>query len=115
MRQAGKSFKDCVDCPAMVVVPPGEFLMGSPPNEAERSNSEGPQHRVSIGQPLAIGKYEVTFGEWDACVAEGGCKYKPRDSGWGRDMRPVIDVSWEDVTKEYLPGCRRRLARPTVC
>ena len=104
----GESFKDCGDCPAMVVVPAGEFLMGSPPNEAERSNSEGPQHRVSIGQPLAIGKYEVTFGEWDACAAEGGCKYKPRDSGWGRDMRPGIDVSWEDVTKEYLPWLSKK-------
>lgn len=104
----GESFKDCVNCPEMVVVSAGEFLMGSPQDEAERSDSEGPQHRVSIGQALAIGKYEVTFGEWDACAADGGCKHKPRDSGWGRDNRPVIDVSWEDATNEYLPWLSKK-------
>ena len=98
----GQSFKDCVDCPEMVVVPAGEFLMGSPPDEAERSNAEGPQHKVTIGQVLAVGKYEVTFAEWDACAADGGCKHTPKDSGWGRGKRPAINVSWDDVTKEYL-------------
>ena len=66
-----------------------------------RSASEGPQHRVTI-EPFAMGKTEVTFAEWDACVTAGGCNgYKPPDQGWGRGSRPVINVSWEDA-KEYL-------------
>jgi formylglycine-generating enzyme required for sulfatase activity len=104
----GQSFKDCVDCPVMVVVPAGEILMGSPPDEAERSNVEGPQHKVTISKALAVGKYEVTFAEWDACAADGGCTHKPRDSGWGRDKRPVINVSWDDVTQEYLPWLSKK-------
>ncbi len=104
----GQSFKDCADCPVMVLVPPGEFLMGSPSDEAERSNAEGPQHKVTISTAFAVGKYEVTFAEWDACVADGGCMHKPRDSGWGRDKHPAIDVSWDDVTKEYLPWLSKK-------
>ena len=104
----GDSFKDCADCPEMVIVPAGEVIMGSPTDEADRSNSEGPQHKVSIGRPLAIGKYEVTFAEWDTCTSDGGCSYKPRDPGWGRGRRPVINVSWDDVTGEFLPWLSKK-------
>ena len=59
---------------------------------------ERPRHRVRIGQSFAVGKYEVTFGEWDTCVADGGCGgHRPDDGGWGREDRPVINVSWEDA------------------
>ncbi len=72
--------------------------MGSPASEEGRDGDEGPQHRVEIGQAFAVGVYEVTFAEWDACVAEGGCGgYRPDDAGWGRGDRPVINVSWEDA------------------
>ena len=72
--------------------------MGSPPGEAGRWDREGPVHRVSIGEALAVGVYEVTFEEWDACVRDGGCGgYRPNDRGWGRGRRPVIHVSWEDA------------------
>ena len=55
-------------------------------------------HRATIGQPFAVGVYEVTFAEWEACVSGGGCKgYRPDDVGWGRGRRPVINVSWEDA------------------
>jgi formylglycine-generating enzyme required for sulfatase activity len=82
----------------MVVVPAGSFLMGSPEDEAARSDNEGPQHRVTIAEPFAIGVYEVTFDEWDACVADGGCNgYRPDDADWGRGRRPVIYVSWDDA------------------
>jgi len=101
------SFKDCADCPEMVVLPAGEFMMGSPENEAGRSNSEGPRHKVVIEYPLAVGRYEVTFAEWYACVAGGGCNHRPRDSGWGRGRRPVINVSWDDVVTEYIPWLSR--------
>src|SRR5262249_44184766 len=52
-----------------------------------------------------------TFAAWDACVADGGCKHKPRDEGWGRDRRPVINVSWDDITKEYLPWLSRKAGK----
>jgi formylglycine-generating enzyme required for sulfatase activity len=107
-KKAGRVFRDCQDCPEMVVVPAGTFMMGSPLNEAGRSGGEGPQHRVTIAKPFAVGKFEVTFAEWDACVAAGGCKYKPGDNSWGRGSRPVINVSWSDVTKEYLPWLSHR-------
>ncbi len=94
-------FKDCSDCPEMLMVPSGNFIMGSPPNELGRSSDEGPQRKVTITQPFAVGKFEVTFAEWDACVADGGCKHRPSDEGWGRGRRPVINVSWKDA-QEYV-------------
>lgn len=76
--------------------------MGSPTSEPQRDSDEGPQHQVRIGYALAVGKYEVTFAEWDACAAAGGCGgYRPDDRGWGRGNRPVINVSWDD-TQRYL-------------
>ena len=74
-----------------------EFATGSPKEEADRSETEGPQHKVTIARPFAVGKYEVTFDEWEACVAAGGSAHKPGDQGWGRGRQPVIDVSWEDA------------------
>src|SRR3974390_333695 len=71
------SFRDCPSCPEMVTVPAGQFLMGSPESERGREANEGPQHKVVFAQPFAAGKYEVTFSEWDACVAEGGCSERP--------------------------------------
>ena len=97
-RQPGRRFKDCAACPEMVVVPTGSFMMGSPSSEKGRDSDEGPQHRVRIAQPFAVGVYEVTFAEWDACVSAGGCNgYGPADRGWGRGQRPVISVSWNDA------------------
>ncbi len=93
------SFKECSQCPEMVVVPVGSFTMGSPGSEEGRDNDEGPQHPVRIGKPFAVGKFSVTFEDWDACVADGGCNgYRPSDAGWGRGRRPVINVSWNDAT-----------------
>jgi len=87
-------FKDCEACPQMVLIPAGEFTMGSPPSEQQAEA----QHRVTIATPFAIGKFEVTFDEWEACVADGGCGgYRPGDEGFGRGRRPVINVSWDDA------------------
>jgi formylglycine-generating enzyme required for sulfatase activity len=89
---------DAAEAPRMVVVPPGGFLMGSPAGEPGRWKTEGPQHRVIIPNPLAVSTYPITFDEWDACVAGGGCHgYTPNDEHWGRGKRPVINVSWEDA------------------
>ena len=98
----GKVFRDCEECPEMVVVPAGSFTMGSPASEEDRDNDEGPQHRVTIRAPFAVGKYEVTFSEWDACVAAGGCGHRADDRSWGRGRRPVINVSWEDARSYVL-------------
>lgn len=93
---SGSEFQDCPVCPVMVVVPAGSFNMGSAEDELGRASDEGPQHSVAIERPFAVGKYEITFEEWDACVAAGGCP-KARDFGFGRERRPVIDVSWDDA------------------
>ena len=97
----GSTFRDCAGCPEMVVVPAGSYPMGSPADEAERDADEGPVHQVTIGEPFAVGRYEVTFAEWDACRADGGCSHRPDDQGWGRGKRPVVDVSWNDA-QEYM-------------
>lgn len=96
-----QSFRDCPNCPLMVTVPAGEFMMGSPETEPRRSPDEGPRHKVTIAQPFAIGRYEVTFAEWDACVAKGGCSHKPSDEGWGRGKVPVVNISWDDA-QQYV-------------
>ena len=94
----GQRFRDCAECPEMVVVPAGSFLMGSPDAEEGRDEDEGPLHRVTFAAPFAVGIYEVTFDEWDACVADGGCGgHRPYDEGWGRGRRPVMNVNWEDA------------------
>ena len=95
--EIGKKFRDCPGCPEMVVVPAGSYEMGSPPGEGGRDDDEGPVHRVTISERFAVGVYEVTFREWDACHRDGGCSRNPDDSGWGRGERPVFSVSWEDV------------------
>ena len=60
------TFKECATCPDMVVLPAGEFLMGSPSSEKDRSGDEGPQHKVTISKPFAVGKFDVAFDEGDA-------------------------------------------------
>ena len=95
------TFKECSVCPKMIVVENGVFPMGSPDNEQNRSNTEGPQHDVTIARPFAVGKFDVTFAEWDACAAHGGCdQYMPHSSS-GRRRMPVINVSWE-FAKTYV-------------
>lgn len=95
-RAAGSEIKDCDVCPAMVVVPAGQFIMGSPPSETGRSGDEGPPHKVAIARPFAVGKFEVSFDEWQACIAERACGQLD-DSGFGRGSRPVINVSYDQA------------------
>ena len=91
----GDTFQDCPECPKMVVVPSGTFMMGSSEDEEGRTQREDPRHEVTIGYQFAVGVYPVTFDEWDACVSDGGCcGYEPEDQGWGRGRLPVINVSW---------------------
>ena len=104
----GDKFKDCDDCPEMVVVPAGTFIMGSPENEKDRDNDEGPQQRITIEKPFAIGIYEITFEQWNACIRGGGCGgYSPNSHSWGQNRRPVINVMWKHVDR-YLSWLRHK-------
>ncbi len=97
---AAETFRDCSDCPEMIVVPAGTFKMGSPPGVM--NENEGPQHPVTIRKPFAVGIHAVTFDQWEACVAAGGCNgYSPPSEGWGKGNRPVIAVNWHDA-KAYV-------------
>ena len=99
-RVEGEVFRDTLkdggEGPAMVVLPTGRFRMGSPSGEAGRDSDEGPVHMVNISQRIAMGRYEVTFAEYDRFVAATSGR-RPKDRGWGRGSRPVIDVSQEDA------------------
>jgi formylglycine-generating enzyme required for sulfatase activity len=106
----GNTFKECDTCPEMVVVPAGTFTMGSPASEKERTTDEGPQHRVNFSRQFAVGKYSVTFDEWDACLRDGGCDgYRPADA-WGRGKLPVTDVNWRDA-KAYIAWLSRKTGK----
>ena len=80
--------------PEMVNIQGGKFLMGSPETEPGRWSDEQ-QHEATVGD-FAIGKYEVTFEEYDLFCEDTG-REKPSDNGWGRGRRPVINVSWDDA------------------
>ena len=94
-----QALRDCVNCPSLVIIPDGSFQMGggSPWSSASDENT-GPTIAISS---FALGKYEVTFAEWNVCVSAGACDRQPDDQGWGRGARPVIDVSWEDA-QQYV-------------
>lgn len=109
--EAKRRFRDCEACPDMVKIPEGRFKMGAPITEDRYSADEGPVHWVTIARPFAVGAYEVTFDEWDACVSAGGCDgYRPDDEGWGRGNRPVINVSWEDA-QMYVAWLTRKTGK----
>ncbi|MBC7812887.1 MAG: formylglycine-generating enzyme family protein [Burkholderiales bacterium] len=114
---APTSFRDCDDCPEMVVIPAGSFVMGSPASEAQRGYDEGPQHQVTIARPFAAGKFEITFAEWDACVSDRGCVRvdgapgaPDDDEGWGRGRQPAIKIAWSE-TKQYVQWLSRKTGK----
>jgi formylglycine-generating enzyme required for sulfatase activity len=98
----GVTFRDCADCPELVWLPQGEFVIGDA--------ASGPRPLVSIDYMLAVGRFEVTFAEWDACMAAGGCRRRPGDAGWGRGWQPVINVSWADA-QQYVAWLSRRTGK----
>jgi formylglycine-generating enzyme required for sulfatase activity len=110
---SGQTFRDKLkiggEGPLMVVIPAGQFMMGSPANEPERSDAEGPQHEVHIAKPFAMGVYAVTFDEYDR-FCESTERKKPGDNAWGRGNRPVIKVSWND-TQAYCAWLSHQTGR----
>jgi formylglycine-generating enzyme required for sulfatase activity len=92
-KSAGE-IQDCPNCPVLVALPAGSFTMGSNTGDP----SEKPPHKVTINTPFAIGKYEVTVEQWNACVAAGGCPRDASDPNLDKNT-PVRDVSWDDAQK----------------
>jgi formylglycine-generating enzyme required for sulfatase activity len=101
-------FQDAPFAPEMVVLPAGSFLMGSPKSEAGRKGDESPQRQVTVAS-FAIGRYPVTFDEYDDCCVRMNWE-KPDDHGWGRGKRPVINVTWLDA-RAYVSWLSEKTAR----
>jgi len=92
----GTVFRDCEKiCPEVVVIPAGHYVMGSD------EKAESPRVPVTIAKPFALGRFETTFDEFDACVDAGGCAKKPFDRDWGRGRRPVHTVTLAEI-EQYL-------------
>ena len=103
--EAMSSFRDCPNCPEMVVVPPGSFLMGASGKDARPT--EQPAHPVVLDKPFAIGRFEVTVGEWAECVRDKACP--ARNAGLA-DRVPASRVTWQDAQR-YTVWLARRTGR----
>lgn len=104
-------FKECAHCPEMIVVPGDTtFWMGGPPDDGG-DKSEYPRHPVTIVQPFAVAKYELTFEQWDACAAYGDCNPNISSGAWERGLQPVINVTWEDAQR-YVEWLSRVTGKP---
>ncbi len=99
----GQTIRDCATCPELVVINGGQFAMGEGSEGLEQQVSLSGTQEVTIAAPFAIGRTEITFDEWSQCVGDGGCTSQPADENWGRGRRPVINISFNDVTQQYLP------------
>jgi formylglycine-generating enzyme required for sulfatase activity len=124
-RKPREVFRDCAECPELVVIPAGTFMMGAPDGEPERQDAEGPQRRVSI-RTFAAGRFDLTRGQWAAFVeatnrrVPDGCAV-PRPEGYGfdpaaswrnvrfaqDDSHPVVCVTWADA-QDYVRWLSQR-------
>ena len=109
----GQSFNECRNCPDMVVLPAGQFTMGSPASDPQREEDE-PQQQVTIAKPFAMSRTPVTWDQWEACVRDNWCEGAAIDEALrlgfdgepnpdyrdhGRGSRPVVGVSWYDAQR----------------
>ena len=119
--QPGEAFKECAaDCPEMIVIPAGKFMMGSPASHGSGGDpvlaaralygNEQPLHEVTLARSLAISKYDVTFANWDACAAVGGCAHIT-DNGMGRGSKPLVNVTWKQA-QHYVGWLAKLTGRP---
>jgi formylglycine-generating enzyme required for sulfatase activity len=101
---AGAEIKDCAACPPLISLSPGSFTMGSNSSDP----SEKPAHQVTLAAPFAIGKYEVTVQQWNACADAGAC---PKVNGSSGANAPIRDVSWDDA-QQYLKWLSTSTGKP---
>jgi formylglycine-generating enzyme required for sulfatase activity len=97
--------RDCELCPEMVSIPAGGFVMGRDRGDP----SERPARRVTIARPFAIGRFEVTVAEWQACVEDGACKLKPPASASTKS--PMQNLSFDDAS-QYAAWLSQETGRP---
>jgi len=115
-QKPGTVFQDCPDCPRMVVIPVGEFVMGSPASESGRGTDEGPQRQMAIAQPYALGRGEVTVAEFRRFVEESGYKTEAE-----RDARAqgcsgfIYEAGSQPVTSWRNPGLAQADSHPVLC
>jgi formylglycine-generating enzyme required for sulfatase activity len=115
-QRPGTVFQDCADCPRMVVMPPGEFTMGSPASEGGRGVDEGPQRQVQIAQPFALGRSEVTVAEFRRFAEESGYRTEAeRDSRTQGCSGFIYDAGALPVTNWRSPGLVQADSHPVLC
>jgi formylglycine-generating enzyme required for sulfatase activity len=106
-----QEFQECKDCPRMIVVPAGTFLMGTGPTELGRSESEGPQHSVTIARAFAAGKFEVTFDQFRAFVKDANHAVPQACS----DFDPAKNAPIGNIGSFWFPGFMQQGDHPAVC
>jgi formylglycine-generating enzyme required for sulfatase activity len=102
-QKEGLIFRDCDTCPELVSIAPGQFTVGASGLGVAQPSRSAASQEVIVEKPFAIGRYEITFEDWERCMKAGACTTQPSDDGWGRSRRPVIHVSYNDITGQYLP------------
>ena len=119
----GTVFKDCKHCPEMVVLPVGSFVMGTPQDEVGREPDEGPMHIVTFSKPIAISRFQITAGEFDAYIKETGVTIADGDDRPGRaciaskprypqgPRQPAVCMDFNDV-KNYVSWISKKTAKP---
>ena len=85
----------------LVSIPGGSFYAGCT-SGLDCSDDENPLHLVHVS-PFKMSQFEITFEQWDACVYDQYCQHRPDDEGWGRGQQPVINVSYQDITTQFIP------------
>jgi formylglycine-generating enzyme required for sulfatase activity len=103
---AGTDIKDCAACPTLVAIPAGTFTLGNNASDP----SEKPAHPVTLETPFAIGRYEVSVQEWNACAAAGACQ-KIAQSANTSPSAPMRDVSWDDA-QQYVKWLATTSGKP---
>jgi formylglycine-generating enzyme required for sulfatase activity len=106
-----QTFSECGECPVMIVIPAGMFTMGSPDSDADRKPEELPYHAVTISSAFAASEFEISFEQWNTCVALDGCTNQPPNLGFGTDTVPVINIDWDDA-RQYVAWLARRTGKP---